>query len=180
MAKNQQRDKTEAVGMNVYHTDRYKNVYYDVLTKKAYVIFNSEVSKFNLYNTKVIAALLIGFACNYYLKMDAILSIIIGVAVYVICYIIFRLKMLPQLSEIEGFVKPEGTSYVDGIVERSGVVKISVMCLLLIVFITLTLINIKIQKFEGANLYLNYALALVGYILLVLNTMALIKKIRKK
>jgi len=177
MPKNRNdQDVNEVNGLFVYHTHKYKNVYYDIFTKNAYLIGRNDVQRFRLFSMRGVASLLVGFACFYYLKINPIVSILLALAVYLIFYLLFRFTYLNTLYEIKDFERPESQNYIDSIASEYSFLRIAVMILLAVVFVFLCIINIRNEGYTGTNRVLNILLAVVAAVFAVIYTLALFKK----
>ena len=173
-------DRTQEVGgLFVYHTDKHKNVYYDIFTRTAHVISRSEISQFNMFSMRFVAALLVGFAAYFYLRIDPLVSIVLGLATYLVIYLIFRLTLLKQLTVIDKFTIPENEKYTDRVAEDFSMPKFILMIVLALAFIILSFINTLSSTYSGSTLVMNYGLVVLGFVILITYLIALKKKLKK-
>ena len=174
------RQAEEASGFSVYHTDKYKNVYYDIFTRKAHVITRSEVKRFNAFNTRYAIGLLAALLCYVFGHMNGFLSALIGFGTYLIAYIIFRVKMLNELTVIDHFEFPEKVPYTDKVAMEFSKGRIIILIVLAIVLSALSILNVKAAGYTGMLEFLNYVIAGAGVLLAWVFFLALVKQMKMK
>ena len=166
-------------GPFIYHTDKYRNVYWDVFTKKAYNISASDLRRFRLFQMGPVVALMVGFVTYYYLHLDPLLALLIGVVFYGVFMLIFRFSVVKNLAEIRKFEKPVSPSMISSIVNTMEPIRIAIMAVLALAMLVLCVINIRTAGYSGTTLILNYALAVLAAGFTVMYTLALIRKLKK-
>lgn len=179
MARRKKLEAKDLGGLFIYQDPKKGCVYYDVFTKKGFVITNSDVKTYNVYSL----SLPIGIMAVYVLTLIGIefwTSALVGLAVYIVLKLIFRFKFLYTLPEIPNYKKGQKESIFETLSKKYGTVRLLILSLLFIAIVVVTIINTKVSNFEGINLYLNYILAGAVCVVAVVFIIALLKSVGEK
>lgn len=174
MAKTNQRKISELNDMFIYQSGK-NYVYCGPFSNKAYILTNENAREYAVFSARYFIAIsvLILLALT---TTKVVLSIVVGVATFVVLEVLFRTKFLANLPVVENFVKPEKANIIEGLAgkySKNRLIAVVVMCLALVVLIP---IYAKLQNYQGAMLYLNYVVTAGVGIFTLLVIIALIKK----
>lgn len=170
-------DAKELKGLFIDQDPKKGCVYYDVFTKKGYILSNSDVKTYNLYSVAFPLAIVAGYLV-FLLKFPLWSAIVAAVAIYIISKIMFRYKFLYTLPEIPNYVRKNKDNIIVLFSKKYSTPRLVVLTFLLLAISIVTVINANISNYEGVILYLNYVLSLIVGVCAILSFTATILSIR--
>ena len=166
-------------GMMLYHEPK-RTVYYDIFSKKGYIINNAEAREYLLYSTRYSGMGLLGFFI-FYATNNLVVSLVCAVVGLVLLEVLFRFKFLYKLPSINNYKRPKKAGYVAETAERDSYFKIILLIVCGILF------ALMIGSYMSNGLYdttlttiLAYALVYGSLFISMLNVLALFKKIKNR
>ena len=136
-------NKTNSLGL--YENEDGNLVFYDIFTKKAYIIAQSQFREYNLYSFRPIIAILVGTLIVWLFK-DLYWGFIVGVGVYLVLETLFRKNVLEHSTIMKKFEKPKGENYIVTQAKRLPYWRILLIILLFIVLaISIYFMDVRIQ-----------------------------------
>ncbi|MDO4501110.1 MAG: hypothetical protein Q4B60_07560 [Erysipelotrichaceae bacterium] len=94
----------------IYNGKNY--FYYDSITKKGYLLQNRNALTYNRYSLRYLFGLLIGIMV-FYIFNNPVYGLVSGLLVYGVIEVMFRVKFLPTLTEMENLGEVKKDSYVE-------------------------------------------------------------------
>lgn len=164
MAKNSGYTARQLTGYNVYHIhDKNQTIYYDMFTKTGYIITNQYVSRFSTWQMRLplsimAAAVLILFNVNI------ILSIVIGVGVFVVSTILFHTSFLKNLPIQANFVKPKSLGFFRDTASRYPRGVLNILCIMFFAMATVMIVNQLINKYTGQPRTITIIFASIAFV----------------
>lgn len=115
--------KTHVVGLSIYQDSRGRDVYYDRLTKNAYLIQEKNIKQYSLYSKRFIFAFVI-FALVSSLELGGkvvgpLWGSILGLGGYIAFECGFRFKFLKNLVLVSNFTPTRKKTYLEQIKESN-------------------------------------------------------------
>lgn len=161
-------------GINIYVDEKGRDVYYDVFTKRGYVIQEKNRATYSKFeNRYLLCLILIILLCS--ITNNYVLSIIIGVVVAIIYEVAFRFKFLETLVAINNFKPKEKYSIIDQIANSNQKQKTIIKAILYVALAVLIIINAYRQHLSTPLMILSYLVSVFGVASAVINTIALTK-----
>ena len=164
-------------GMLIYQ-EKKRTVYYDIFTKKGYIITNLDVRTYLIYSTRYSLFALLGFFL-YYLTNAIEISFLIPIMLLLVAEILFRTTYLYRLTSIKNYERPKKAGYIEETANNESYIKIVLLIVLGI------LLAIMIGNNMNNGLYKTRILVIMAYIvtygalfIALLNIVALYKKIK--
>lgn len=161
-------------GLHIYQDDKGRDVYYDIFSKKGYLLQPSTLKKYFLFKNRYIIAAALGILLLGFIQ-PPYLPILIGVATAIALEIYFRISFLPSLSTVKGFKPSERQSYLNRIIDNTPKGKIIMKVVLYLALSILLVVNALQAGYTGINLYFSLGLAAAGLVMSVIQVMALVK-----
>lgn len=159
-------------GLHIYEDNKGRDVYYDIFTKKGYVIQEKNRQTYSKYeNRYLLVIILIILLCsitNMYL-----LSIIIGVVVAGVYEFSFRYKFLDGLVCLNNFKPDKKNSIIDQIASSGQKNKVIIKIVLYIALAVLIVLNGYRQNLSTLLMVICYIVAVFGIASAVVNFIAL-------
>ena len=176
MNKNQ--NKSNIGGMFIYKNKNNQNVYYDIITKKAYIITKQDENKYSVFSSRLVMSISLSILITWLIKISIPFAILAGVALYVITTLIFRLKFLPSLVEDTKFIKPKRSNIFHDSAKTTPLNKMIVGCVIILVIIALSIIEIKTNGAQGQKLIGQIIIISVASLYLIFLLITIIVKLR--
>lgn len=172
--------KSEINGLFIYKNKNNQNVFYDVLTKNAYIVDKANEDKYRVYQAIPIIGIMVALALIYYLKFGIIKGIVVGFMLCVILYILLRILWLNKLQVDKKFVKYKKDNYALRISKRAKN-KSSLVLMILFAFIILMVSIYAIINGKDAtiDILVCYAVAVFAIVFIGIYSLALYYKNRK-
>lgn len=159
-------------GIHIYIDDKGRDVYYDVFTKRGYVIQEKNRSTYARFeNRYLLCIILIILLCS--ITDNYLLSIIIGVVAAIIYEIAFRFNFLTTLVAINNFKPKEKNSIINQIANSNQKQKTIIKVILYIALAVLIVINAYKQGLSTPLIILSYIVSLFGIASAIINIIAL-------
>ena len=162
-------------GSNIYLDDLGRNVYYDKLTKEAYLIQDKDFKSFSFYSNRYV--LVVGSIIVFSVFLESfVVCTSIALCLVIVLEIIFRKKYLPTLIKLDNFKANNKLSYVDQEVDGNSSSKTKLKVFLFILLAILLGANAYIEEFKGFELIITGIIIIFALVLAAMNIKALSKK----
>lgn len=173
--------ENKTVSMNLYQNEDGNLVFYDIFTKKAYIIPKDKFREYNLYSFRPIIAALIGTLVVLFFK-DLYWGFIVGVGVYLILETLFRKNILEHATIMKKFEKPKGESYITSQANKLPYWRIILIIItLLLLSVSIYLMDVRIQmdmpETDPSLITLIFIFAIIALLAAILYIIILIKKL---
>ena len=167
-------NKQKVRGFHIYQDEKDRNIYYDWITKNAYVISDKNVGKYYFYQNRLVFAI-IAFVLAVNFVLDTTASFILAVAIVVVMEILFRTRFLPSLTQIAKFkpTKTKRSSMIDQIAESNDKKKVMLKIFLYAAFGILLIINAYIEHLSQTLLGLSIVVGVISIVIALMHIIAL-------
>lgn len=167
-------EKIRLSGRNIYTDKKGRIIFYDMLTKKGYLVDkkseNSAVFFKNRFAVILFAAILFGATF-----LSVIQAVIAWAVMMVLAEFAFRMSFLKKLEPVTDIDFERRVSALQYIMENKEKGRIIVLIILYFLFAVLVLLNAYIEEYSVGLWVFTGCLALVGIYFGVLHVIALIK-----
>ncbi len=163
-------------GIFIYQDPKKGTIYYDILSRKGYILTSSDVSTYTIYTAMLPLCLVLALMCVQLFHVNYLAAGIIFLALYLIAAMWFRFTFFYKLPVAQRF-KPVKKENVFLYMARGY----SKQRLLILIFLLLALSILmpfyaRQEHFEGINLYAAYLLAAATFVGFIITTVSLIIK----
>lgn len=134
------------VGLFIYKFKR-EVVFYDIFTKKAYVISNSNAREYVVHQSRLPAALVVAFVLNMIMKTYTV-PLLMGLLVFMVWEFFFR-RFIYRLPVSEGFVKPVKNNFLYNLAFDSSYPRLIILALVLGVMAVLAYWGVRYGEISG-------------------------------
>lgn len=128
--------------------------YYDTFTKKAYILQNKNALTYNRYSLRTLTALFIGLVCFYVLHSST-LALVLGIGFYVVIELIFRIKFLPTLTELDNPGNTTKDSMIEHLAKTMDKKSLIIGAVFGFVMFLILPLNGAVRNFAGFDYMLN-------------------------
>lgn len=151
-------------------------VYSDMFTgDTGYVLLNSDTERYALLSSRLVASVSVGMIV-FFLMKNVVLALVIGIGLYTVAEILFRVKFLPSLNTIKNYQRPKRLNPIDNLVVNFSFGRLALMIAFGTALVVLIPINAKLNNYEGLIYYANYTIAAGIAIYVIIVIIAIIKK----
>ena len=149
MARNTQFNARDLTGKNLYHI-KNQTIYYDSLTKKGYIVTNSNVKDFTSWQMRL-PLIIIVVCVLILLKVNPLIALAIGIVIYAVAEYLFRKQFLANLPVSTSFKKPASLGFFKDIAARYTSTTLKIMGIMFFVMaVTMFITSFVIGKYEGS------------------------------
>lgn len=154
----------DLTGFNIYHLhEKNQTIYYDMFTKTGYIITNANVSKFSSWQLRLPLSIMLG-AALVLLKVNVWVSILVGLASFVISTILFHKLFLDNLPINSNFVKPASKGFFKDIAARYPRRMLVIILIMFISMAVVMVVNQLITKAVGTERNITFIFTFVSLI----------------
>ena len=163
-------------GLWIYQDPKRGTIYYDILSRKGYILTTSDVQKYTLYTALLPLSVIVAVMFMSLFNLNYITTALIFAAVYIVGAIFFRFWFFYKLPVAEKWNRAKRESvfvYMARAYTKTRLIILIVLSLLLT--ITMPLYGV-IEQYSGLNLYASYAAGGLAFAGMVICLVALILK----
>ena len=169
---------SELNGLFIYHDQKKGTIFYDIFTKRAFIITTGDVQKYLVYSSTLPICILASFGLMSLFSISLADMAILFISLLILSEALFRFFFFYKLPEVKNW-KPEKregiVSYLEHNYSSARLILLSVLLILLAAVIPA---YTYVEKMEGIEYYLNYLIAIVALAFAVIVIIALIRKKR--
>lgn len=146
-------------GLFIYHDPKKGTVYRDPVTKRAYIITNSDVKGYVVYSTMLTLSVVAAFALMSLFSLGYVQTLLILLALLLIVMGVYRAVYLPKLLELDSWNPVKRDDIVTGMAKRytqTALIALAVMFLILTFMIPA---YARMTQMDDLNRYASYAIA---------------------
>ncbi|MBQ6559539.1 MAG: hypothetical protein IJL85_01780 [Erysipelotrichaceae bacterium] len=166
----------DLVGLSIYQDPKKGTIWYDSITKRAFVITNSDVKTYMIYTSMFSVCILAAFAAMSIFSLNYVDALIVFVVLLILSMILFRIFYFYKLTEIEGYKPPKRDDIVTAMANNYSRTRLIVLILLLLALAILMPLYAINEKMSDINRYGSFALSGLTVIGIIISLLALIKQ----
>ena len=171
---------SELNGLFIYHDQKKGTIFYDIFTKRAFIITTSDVQKYLVYTSMFPACILISFGVMSLLTLNLVDMMIMFIALMILSESLFRFFFFYKLPEVKNW-KPEKKETVVSYLENNySSARLTLLTVLLIALAAVIPLYTYIEEMKGIEYYLNYLIAAIALVFALIVIIALVRKKRNK
>jgi len=171
---------SELNGLFIYHDQKKGTIFYDIFTKRAFIITTSDVQKYLVYTSMFPACILISFGVMSLLSLNLVDMMIMFIALMILSESLFRFFFFYKLPEVKNW-KPEKKETVVSYLENNySSARLTLLTVLLIALAAVIPLYTYFEEMKGIEYYLNYLIAAIALVFAVIVIIALVRKKRNK
>lgn len=175
MPKNNLKPK-DLVGLSIYQDPKRGTIWYDFITKRAFVITNSDVKNYMVYTSMFSICILVAFAFMSFFSLNYVDALIVFVVSYILLMILFRIFFFYKLIEVEGYKPPQREDLITMMANNYSKSRLTVLIFLLLALSILMPLYAINENMTSVNRYGSYVLSAIAVIGIILSVLALLKQ----
>ena len=154
-------------GPFIHNDEKLGNVYYDIFTRKGYVILNKDVDTYRKFISIIFIIIVLPFFLVQVFSFSVVKAFAFSLVVFLIVLIIFKTRFIYKLSVIENYVPSKKQRLYITLAEKLTTLRLVLSTIAAFLTSILLAIYTVIEKYEGLNLILLYIVAIVLLILTI-------------
>ena len=155
-------------GLFIYQDPKRGTVYYDIFTKRAFVLTSRDVKSYALYQSMIPLCVVLSLGSMRLFSLGWTDALIIFVALMILAQVLFRLLFFYKLPEIKNWKPLKRENIISYMVNNFSTKRLIVLIILLLLLTVLMPLYVAQEKMSGMDagvMYLLAAAALAGAIL---------------
>ena len=159
-------------GLSIYQDPKRGTVFYDIFTKKGYILTSSDVKTYTIYTSMLPLCFIVAFAAMPLFKLDYVAALIIFLVLYIAVMILFRVKFFYTLPEAVGFKPVKRDSIFVWMATNFSRNRLIILAVMLIALTILMPVYAHMENMSGMTLYGSYiaaAVTLIGAIISIIS-----------
>ena len=149
---------SELNGLFIYHDQKKGTIFYDIFTKRAFIITSSDVQKYLVYTSMLPISILLSFSLLSIFKTGFLFAILLFLVLFITSEVYFRKTYFYRLPELENW-KPQKKSLIAYLQENYSVRRLLLLVLMLLLLCGLIVLYAQNRQMTGINLYASYLIA---------------------
>ena len=163
-------------GLSIYQDPKRGTIFYDIFTKKGYILTSSDVRTYMIYTSMLPLCAIVAFAAGSFFSLNYAAAFIIFVVLYAAVMILFRVKFFYTLPEATNW-KPVKRENLFIWVARNFTRNRLILLILMLVALTILMpIYANMENATGVNLYGSYVVSAVTAIGAIICIISLVIK----
>ena len=157
MAKRRTIKADELKGIFIHQQpEKNRTVFYDIFTRKGYILTNEEAPSFIFYTSLIPMAIIAGFLCIEIFEASATTAVIVGVVLWLLAEILFRVLYFYKLPEAKNFTPTKKDNLFVGMAKTYNMTRLIMLFVMLAALSVVMFFYGKMQGYTGLNLILTY------------------------
>ena len=163
-------------GLFIYQDKKRGTVYYDILSRKGYVLTSSDVKMYLLYTAMLPICIIVAFIITSAFNMTYVPAFFIFVALYLLAAVIFRFTFFYKLPEAANWKPAKKENIFLSLARTYTKQRLIVLIILLLLLTIMMPLYSSMEGFTGINLYMTYFISALTGVAMIITIIALIVK----
>ncbi len=171
---------TELNGFTIYQNTKKGTIWYDIFTRKGYIITSQEAGIYMVYTSVLPIAIIVAvFAYNTFDFLNVNAAIILGVVLYIAGLVGFRLFYFYRLPEAKNWERPK-TNIIDTLVEKYSKLRLQLLLIISLLIIAAGIFAIFYDKLEGSAAIAMAVMSLIAAAISIISAIAIARKSKEQ
>ena len=170
---------SELNGLFIYHDQKKGTIFYDIFTKRAFIITSSDVQKYLVYSSMLPVCILVSFGLMSILSLGLADMVILFIALMILSETIFRFFFFYKLPEVKNWKPDEKGNIISFLENNYSSARLTLLIVLLLALAAVIPLYTYVEGMKGIEFYLNYLIAAAAIVLAVMVIIALVRQKRK-
>ena len=166
----------DLTGLFIYQDPKRCTIFYDIITRKGYIITSSDVKTYTIYSAMLPLAIIVAFLIGSLFNLSTLSSFIIFLALFVLYEGAFRIMFFYKLPVAEKWKPVKKENIIMYLARGYSETRLLILIVMLILLSILMPLYANSEHFSGLNLYVVYGVTIVTFIGAIISIIALITK----
>ena len=175
MANNKITKTKDLNGLFIYQDPKNGTVFYDIFTKKGYILTSSDIKGYTIFSSLLYLCLAITFLLTSMFKLDFVKSLLLLIALYILGQVIGRITFLYKLPIAKNFTAVKDEDFIARFAHKYSNGRLITLAILLTLLTILMPIYAKVEKMDTINTYICYFVSLITFICTIICIIAITK-----
>ena len=163
-------------GLFIYHDENGHAYYYDIFTRKYYLITDNQIQKYLVYSLRFALGIVTAFILRFSVNLNINFCILAGLTVYVVLFILFRKNFLAVLNSAKNIKKLKRDNYIVRTASGMEYWRIISLNLIALLIVFLCMYYLKNMTYTNTNLVVYSLIIVIAVIYFVVNIVAIVYK----
>ena len=163
-------------GIFIYQDSKRGTIYYDIVTRKGYILTTSDVNTYTVYSTMLPLCLIASVLFCVVFHFNYIVAILIFVPLYLLTAFFFRVSFFYNLPVAENWKPFKKDNLFVYMAKTYSAQRLIVLTILLLALTILMPIYAKMEHFEGINYYASLIIPVFTFLFMVVVVVAFFLK----
>lgn len=168
----------DLTGLSIYQDPKRGTIFYDIFTKKGYILTSSDVKTYTIYTSMLPLCFIVSFAATSFFSLSYTAGAIIFLVLFIAVLVLFRVKFFYTLPEATDWKPVKRENIFVWMAMNFSKNRLIILIFLLIALTILMPLYSKMENFTGFTLYGGYAVSVVTFIGAIISIISLIVKIK--
>ncbi|MBQ6335108.1 MAG: hypothetical protein IJI46_08585 [Erysipelotrichaceae bacterium] len=168
----------DLAGIFIYQDPKQGTIFYDIFSRKGYILTSSDVKTYSLYTTIFPLSIIVAFGAMSLFNLNYLVTAIVFALAYLLGALAFRFMFFYKLPEAKNWKPVKKESIFLYLARGYSVTRLVILICLLIALSILMPIYANVSGYQGINLYGSYlvgAAALLGAIITIISLILKLK-----
>lgn len=141
------------------HQEKIGNVYYDIFTRKGYIILNKDINTYHKYLSILFLLILLPFLLMQLFSLSILLAFIITVTVLIVFMVIYKFNFIYKLTPVDNYVPSKKQRLYITLAENLSFLRLTLCTIAAFAASILLIMLAVIQNYKGIDLVLVFAVS---------------------
>ena len=168
----------DLAGMFIYQDPKHGTIFYDIFTRKGYVLTTSDVRTYTFYTMMLPLCILLSFSAMSIFSLNYLSCFIIFISLYLIASVAFRFMFFYKLPLAKNFKPVKKESIFLYMARGYSAKRLMFLIVLLVALTIVTPVYAYMEHYEDINLYSSWILATGAAIGAIVISISLVLKLK--
>ena len=169
---------SELNGLFIYHDHKKGTLFYDIFTRRAFIITSSDVQKYLVYSSMFPVCILVSFAMMSLFSLSMVDMAIVFISLLIISEALFRFFFFYKLPEVKNWKPEKRGSIISYLESNYSSTRLILLIVLLLALAAVIPLYGYVEQLKGAEFYLNCLISAGALAFAIITAIALIRKKR--
>lgn len=176
MPNNSIKKASDLNGLFIYQDPKKGTIFYDILTRKGYVLTSSNVRKYILFSSSFSIALVIAILGYTLFQLKIVPTLIVFVLAYLLLEIFFRVTFIYKLPVADNFKTFKKDNIFMSLAKNYSATRLIILIVLLLVLTILMPLYAKIANLDQVSTIGSYIISILTFVFAIISIIGLITK----
>lgn len=143
------------------HQEKIGNVYYDIFTRKGYIILNKDIKTYNKYLSIMFVIILLPFLLVQLFSFSILLAFVIAAALFIIILLIYKFNFIYKLTPVDNYIPSKKQRLYITLAEKLSFLRLILCTIAAFAASILLIIMAVLQNYSGVDLVLLFIVSVV-------------------
>lgn len=143
------------------HQEKIGDVYYDIFTRKGYIILNKDINTYHKYLSILFLIILLPFLLVQLFSISILLAFVIGLALFIVFLLIFKFNYIYKLTPVDNYIPSKKQKLYITLAENLSFLRLTLCTIAAFATSILLIVLAVVQNYKGIDLVLIFIFSVV-------------------